>query len=118
MLTIYLKDLEFTAYHGVYAQEKLLGNQFVVQVAVGYMPAASVIRHMAETINYENIFTLVQQHMARSTPLLETVVTNIADAIGKQFARAEWAEVEITKKNPPIPGLRGQVAVKYRWQRS
>ncbi len=111
MLSIHLHQLQIHAYHGLYEEEKVLGNDFVVDLTVGYQPASLPIIEIEETINYVSLYELVQKHMQNATPLLETVVSNIALAILAQFSLAEEVNIAIRKSYPPIAGFIGATGV-------
>ena len=40
---IYLNDLVFNGFHGVYAAEKKIGNTFKVDVRIQFTPASKII---------------------------------------------------------------------------
>ena len=105
MLTIELSKLLFHAHHGLYKEEKKLGGAFEVNVTVLHLPVKYPVLHIEETIDYVAVYNIVQQKMEQATPLLETVITAIADEIMRQFAQAVEVSVSITKLNPPIPGI-------------
>ncbi len=113
MLTIQLKDLLFRSYHGVYREETVLGGDFLVNVEVDYNPAVQPVRQLHHTLNYETLFEKVQERMAIPTPLLETIVMELAQEICLNFPGVQQARVSIEKMNPPIPGLSGSVRVSY-----
>ena len=62
-MTIELKQLRFFAYHGLYKNEKELGGQFEVDLAVSFYPAGSEIHSIANTINYEHLFDFLKTEM-------------------------------------------------------
>ncbi len=118
MLSIQLKDLKFKSFHGLYDQEKILGNNFIVNVCVKYLPENDIIKSLDETINYENIFEIVSQKMATPTELLETLVTEITQQIFDTFQLVNEVEISIAKQNPPIEKFVGNVVVSYRKKRN
>ncbi len=118
MLSIHLKDLVFNAYHGVHEQEKILGNKFVVNVHLHYMPAENVIFHLLQTINYETVFALVSNRMQHPSPLLETIVMELCNTIMESFDKVHAVFVSIEKTNPPIQSLQGNVVVSYQLAKS
>jgi dihydroneopterin aldolase len=82
MITIELNDLEFYAYHGVYEEEKEKGNTFHVNLSVtGTFDQAIIDDNLDGTIDYEELFALVQQEMEVPSNLLEHVVGRIRTAI-------------------------------------
>jgi 7,8-dihydroneopterin aldolase/epimerase/oxygenase len=117
MITIELQHLRFRAFHGVYEEEKILGNDFEVDVLVHYDAHQEVIRHLGDTINYESIFAIVKKRMEKSTPLLETLVTDMAAQIGNAFFKVQSVQVKVAKLCPPIQGYQGSVAVSCEWHR-
>jgi dihydroneopterin aldolase len=114
MLTIHLKDLAFHAHHGLYAEEKILGNNFVFNLHVHYEPEAEIVRDLDQTVNYEKLFALVQTRMKQPSPLLETIVMELCHSVLEQFHQVHSVFVSVEKVNPPIPSLQGSVVVAYQ----
>ena len=117
MLTIHLQNLQFKAYHGLYEEEKILGNHFTVNVLVKYQPKNILITSIKETINYQTIFELISKRMLIATALLETLVIDIANEIFDEFYLVEEVDICIVKKNAPIEKFIGNVAVSYNKKR-
>ena len=117
MFTIHLQNLQFKSFHGLYAEEKILGNHFEVNVMVKYLPKKLPIKSIEQTINYQDIFAIVEQQMSIPTALLETLVVDIANDISRQFSMVKEVDICIAKKNPPISNFIGNVAVSYQIKR-
>ncbi len=117
MLSIHLHKLLLYGYHGIYAEEKVLGNEFEINVLVKHLPARLPVKHIDDTIDYARVYELVKQRMAVPTPLLETVVTEIAVQILAQFSLAMHVAVSIKKLHPPIAQFRGSVGVSFELSR-
>jgi dihydroneopterin aldolase len=115
MITIQLRQLSFYAYHGVYEEEKTLGNTFFVDVELKYMPAQTIVEKLDDTINYEKVFDIVDAAMKTPTPLLETLVSLIAMQLQTVFPVIASGNITITKSKPPVNGWNGNVAVSYTW---
>jgi len=118
MISIHLQNLQFKAFHGLYAEEKVLGNVFEVNLTVKYQPEILPIINIDQTINYQNLFEIVERRMNVATELLETLVTFISNDIETAFPFIKHIEVSITKKNPPIKGFNGNVAVSFEINRT
>lgn len=117
MLTIHLQQLRFIAFHGLYDEEKIIGNNFIVDVAVSYLPTTATINQLHQTINYVEVYNIVKTRMESATPLLETIVTEIAQQIFDTFSQAQHVNICIKKENPPIENFCGSVAVEYNKKR-
>jgi dihydroneopterin aldolase len=108
---IYLNDLLFNGFHGVYPAEKKIGNTFKVDVRIQMTPATKTIHKLEDTIDYVQVYALIQKIMAVPTPLLETIVANIADQILAAHPIAELVYVKITKLQLSVPYFEGTTAV-------
>ena len=116
MLSIHLNNVFFFAYHGLYEHEKLNGNNFEVNLTVNYQPT-KLITNISETINYVAVYELLNNRMQLATPLLETLVMDIANQILAQFPLVEDTYISIKKMQPPIANFDGSVGVSYSLKR-
>ena len=103
--SIKLKNMRFYANHGVLPQEKITGNNFVVNVTF----TAEVSRsfetdNVADTVNYAAVYDLVKAEMAVPSKLLEHVAGRIFSEIKRSFPRINSLEVRLAKLNPPVSG--------------
>jgi dihydroneopterin aldolase len=117
LITIQLQQLQFHAYHGLYAIEQERGGAFEVNLTATYQPQA-FIQTIDQTVDYVNIYELIKQRMAIATPLLETVVMELAHQILAQFSLLEEVRISITKLHPPIPDFTGTVGVNFELKRA
>lgn len=117
MLSIQLHNIILFAHHGIYEEEKILGNEFELNITIKHLPKHLPMKHLSDTIDYVSAYELVKNRMAIPTPLLETVVTDIAQKILAQFSLAEEVTVSIRKIHPPITQVRGSVAVNFELKR-
>ena len=103
---IALENMNFYAYHGVYEEEQIIGNNFVVDVYITTsLGAASEDDDVHQTINYETVFLICQAEMRKTVQLLETLNHNIIYGLKHQFNSIQDVKVRVRKKNP-IPGHR------------
>jgi dihydroneopterin aldolase len=109
--TIQLVDILLHGYHGLFEEEKLVGNTFKINVTVVYEPSSFPITRLSDTIDYGAVFSILQHQMQQSTPLLETVAANFTLAVFEQFSAAQEISIHIQKMVPPIAGMVGSVAV-------
>jgi dihydroneopterin aldolase len=111
LLTIHLNDIKFHGYHGLYEQEKILGNTFIVNLSLDFLAPVNGITSIDQTIDYVEIYELVKNRMQKPTPLLETIVVEIADRIFNQFPIAQKINVQITKEQMYIKSIEGNMSV-------
>lgn len=110
--TIQLRDMEFRAYHGWYPEEQVSGNDFLVNIHLDLISDMPVVRDLTETVDYAEVYALVEKRMMTPTRLLETLVEEIADQIHAFDQRIERVHITMDKLNPPIKGMKGRVAVQ------
>jgi 7,8-dihydroneopterin aldolase/epimerase/oxygenase len=113
MFTINLHNLIFHSFHGVYNEERILGNTFEVNVSVTFDPEQPVIS-LEHTINYATIYEIIKHRMSVATSLLETLAQELTQQIYDFDNRIKSISVSVEKKNPPITGIEGSVSVQYK----
>lgn len=99
MLTVSLHGIKIIAPHGLYPQEHILGNTFVVDVDV-WLP---------DTLpwpfaDYTLINKIVHDTFSIPGQLLETFVFNIHSGLKEQLPIAEKIRVAVKKIHPPMQG--------------
>ncbi len=100
---IFLRGLRFHASHGVLPQERLAGNDYVVDLRLRVDVAAAMQSDdVADTVNYAEVYRLVRQIMGEPRNLLEHVAARIAQAVLDRWAEVAEVTVSLTKCNPPM----------------
>lgn len=100
---IYINDLRLHAYHGVLAQERKVGADFIVTLRVHCNVSRSMLSdRVADTLNYSSLCQLVRREMAVSSRLLEHVAGRISRAVFDEFPEATALDIWLTKENPPM----------------
>lgn len=117
MLSIHLHNLILFAHHGIYDEEKILGNEFELNITIKHVPQHLPVKHLSDTVDYVSVYDLVKKRMAVPTALLETVVTEIATQILEQFSLAEEVSISMRKIHPPVTQMRGSVGVSFELKR-
>ena len=112
MSLIQLKGMEFFAYHGCLDEEQVIGNKFIVDIAIETDTThAEETDELANTINYQVVYNLVKMEMAIKSKLLEHVGSRIIDTLYDAFPAIAGLEVTISKLNPPLKGKVDRVSV-------
>ncbi len=100
---IYLKNVRFHAYHGVLQQEKIVGNDYVVNLVVDYdFTSAMETDELSATINYAELYEIIKEEMAIPSKLLEHVVGRIGKRVFSEYSAIRQIQLAITKENPPF----------------
>jgi 7,8-dihydroneopterin aldolase/epimerase/oxygenase len=110
---IELENIEFTAYHGCFKEEKIIGNKFIVNLKVTTdVSKASKSDNILEALNYQTLFDLIKEQMKITSNILEHVCARILDAIYEQFGKEVInATVTVSKCNPPLGGKLDKVSL-------
>ncbi|GEP96798.1 dihydroneopterin aldolase [Chitinophaga cymbidii] len=103
MLTIALEGLQFYAYHGLYQEEQIIGNHFVLDIRVS-IPEPEDPESLSESVNYEVLHAIARQVMQTPQPLLEKVVHDISVQIKSAFPAVRRSSVTLKKQAPPLGG--------------
>jgi dihydroneopterin aldolase len=112
MFVIHLHQLKFYSFHGVHEEETIFGNEYEVNVDVGFTEKKKITA-LHQTINYVSVYQLIKKEMDKPTPLLETLAQSIAEVINKMDNRITSIVISIKKLNPPITSFTGNVGVTY-----
>ncbi len=105
MITISIHGAEFFAYHGFYPEEQKLGNKFLVDVEVSFLPLTNIKEDkLSNTVDYEQLYNMVDEQMKHTSKLIETVAQAIVDQIKDNFPVVEKIQISIKKLNPPLKG--------------
>lgn len=103
---IELEGMEFKAYHGCLEQEKVRGNQFIVDFTGELdLSAAAESDNLNDTLNYASIYDIVSEEMSIPSELLENVAGRIMKSIEKSFPQLTSFSVRVSKKRPPVEGV-------------
>ena len=111
--TIELNAIRFFAEHGMYEEEKRVGNEFEVDVSIACKSPKKIITSIEHTINYAEVYRILQEEFAQRQNLLETVAMRVADKLQLQFSEIEVVKISIRKLNPPITNFSGSVGITY-----
>ncbi len=116
MITVHLHNLLFNSFHGIHEEEKVLGNEYVIDVAIVFHEEVHVITSIHETVNYTDIYNIIRERMNVPALLLETVVMEIGNEIYAEFPQLKSINISIKKMHPPIEGIQGAAGVNWQKQ--
>jgi dihydroneopterin aldolase len=98
MWYVKLVNVKMCAKIGVYAEEQILGNDFLINVAIGF--EGEKIMQLQQTIDYCMLYEIVAAQMQKPTPLLEEVISNIVEIFEKELPNKKEIYLSIQKLNP------------------
>ena len=118
-LEIVLEEMRFYAHHGVLEQERLVGNNFTVNLTIGLNTYSSLYSDdLKDTINYAEVYNIVQREMNTPSALLERVLGRVVCKVFKQWPIIEWIDISLSKLNPPFTADIKGATVHLRMDRS
>ena len=103
---IELEGMEFKAYHGCLPQEKVRGNNFIVDFR-GELDLSAAVEsdNLENTLNYADIYDIVSEEMSIPSELLENVAGRIVKSIAARFPQLESFSIRVSKSKPPVDGI-------------
>jgi dihydroneopterin aldolase len=109
-----IEDIRLFAFHGLYPEERILGNWYTLDVMVESAILPNFSDDIANTIDYAHIFSICKEVMSNPVDLLETVAENIAQKIRTEISGNSSILVQISKESPPMGVSSGRSTVVYR----
>ncbi|SES05217.1 dihydroneopterin aldolase [Pedobacter rhizosphaerae] len=101
--TVALKEVKCFALHGYYPEEQLIGNHFVIDLETEFT-ALGFDDELSQTVNYEDLNTIILEEMKNTQKLLETVLKNIISKVIERYPFVENIKIGMKKLNPPMLG--------------
>ncbi len=110
---IRLRNLVFFTHHGLKPEEATLGQRFEVDIEIGGdLRSAGLSDNIAETIDFEQIYSIVSNVMyGPRRQLLESLAQGIADRIKDVYTNIQ-IKVIVRKPNTSLPGVHSGVEVE------
>ena len=100
---ILLQGLQYHAFIGVGEQEQVVGNDYVLDLRLGYPFAAAMESDVVDdTLNYTDVFNIVSEVMKQPSKLLEAAAGKIVKELCARYKRLESIDLKLVKRNPPM----------------
>lgn len=110
MITVFVHDLRVFGHHGVYAEERERGQEFLFDVELEVAERGASDRH-EDAVDYVEVAQTVKDVSdGRQFTLLEALATAIADELERRF-KPERLLVRVQKPEVRPAGLDGNVGV-------
>ncbi|MDW4524863.1 dihydroneopterin aldolase [Rossellomorea marisflavi] len=111
---IYVNEMEFYGYHGVFEEENKLGQRFRVSAELHLdLSTSGKSDNLEDSVNYAEIYTVTKSVVeGESLNLVEAVAERIACNLLESFPSVAECKITVIKPDPPIPGHYKSVAVE------
>jgi len=109
---IEIEGMEFYAYHGCFKEEQIVGNKFLVDLKMeANCTKATQSDNINDAVNYQTAYSIVKKEMEQKSHLLEHISERILNSLFKNLPEITFAQVKVSKINPPMGGKIQQVSV-------
>jgi dihydroneopterin aldolase len=103
---VLLEGMEFLGYHGVYPEEQVLGNRFLVNLELHTdFEDAMLTDRLDGTVDYAQLYQLVKLRMGHRVQLLEHLGYGIIQDIRAAYPKVSKIRITLKKHQPAIGGL-------------
>lgn len=101
---MYIKGLELFAFHGVFEEEKRLGQKFILSLEIDLdLKSAAKTGDLSKSVHYGELCEKIEEEFKReSYDLIETAALNIADFILDEYKMINSVKVFLKKPWAPI----------------
>ena len=117
--TVQINKLRLHANHGVFDQERLVGNLFEVTVILNipYQTAKEAFERdwLSGAVNYADVASVIKDVMAIPSCLLENVAHRLRLSITEQFLTDKCGTITIAKLTPPVTAQMESAAITLTW---
>lgn len=101
MAIIAIEGIKMRAFHGVYAEERIEGNNFCIDVYITIDTSrAAKSDDLADALDYSVIHHKISEIMRQPQNLLERLNMSIGDAILRQSPDIQSVRVKVSKYRP------------------
>lgn len=119
MLTLFIKNLEFYAYHGVSASEQQIGHRYVASISLNLEATAAESDDLGDTVDYASVGKrLIEVATASQYKTLEKLAAVIARDLLQAFSSAIEVTVRVAKVLPPVDFIAGEAGVEFTLKRN
>lgn len=116
---IYVNGIEVYAYHGVFPEEKRLGQKFIFNISCNLdFRKAMQSDDLQFSVSYGEISQIVADVATKNSyNLLEKLSYEILLTIFTKYSSITTITLEINKPNAPIPNIFSQCGIKVEFSR-
>jgi dihydroneopterin aldolase len=99
-----LHRMEYYGYHGVFEEERKLGQRYYIDLELELdLQAAGLTDDLTQTVNYAEVHVTVKNIVeTKSFKLIEALGEHIASALLDTYTVINAVTVKVTKPHPPF----------------
>lgn len=112
-----LKEVRFFSPIGYYDEERILGNEFFVDVYICFPFDSTDAEKLTNTVDYGELYDLLCAVMQKERKLLESAAQEILAEIQKRYAFIDEARVSVRKTTPPFGHDHVHAVVSLRYKK-
>lgn len=116
MGVIRINGLKLRGRHGVFDQERRVGNEFEINIMmdVPMADAAALGDDLELTVNYAEVVNIAKEEMRVPSSLIEAVAYRIANSIKARYGeKVAHCQVAVAKLAPPLQAELDSVSYTY-----
>jgi len=109
---IKIDNVKFFSFHGLFPEERVLGNEFTLSVSVDRISNERFSEILEQSIDYGVLYSICSEVMLKPVDLLETICEQIVEKIQLICPDYHKIEISVTKDHPPLGQIEGCSTVK------
>ena len=115
-LTVHIDRMRLRAFHGLFPQERAVGNIFTVSLSVTFAVNEQQLETdtIDGTVSYADLADIIREQMAVPSNLLEHVALRIIRQV-RQLTPCSTGTITIEKLTPPIPAAMQSAGITLTW---
>jgi len=103
-IVIFVKGLEFYAFHGVSAEERTIGHRYEIDLELTVQTEATITDSVTDSVDYGEVATEVTRYGQETQfQTVERLGQGIVDVLFSRYARVEAIRIRVAKRLPPAP---------------
>jgi 7,8-dihydroneopterin aldolase/epimerase/oxygenase len=118
MFTVFLEGLEFYGYHGVPAEERVLGHRYTADLYLQVDGSADRTDHIQETVDYSKVGArTIELATEAQAHTLEHLAGHICDHLLAEYPMITKLKIRLAKPLPPCPLIAARAGVELERSR-
>lgn len=119
MFTVFVRGIEFYGYHGVPAEERVIGHRYRVDIELRVEGSADISDQVSETVDYGEVAQLITQiGTTEKAHTVERLARLMGDRILSNYPLVASLWISVAKPLPPAPVIAELAGVELELERN